>query len=159
MADIRSLPSSLLSSLIRPLVRGGFSLAAIKEARVQLGITNPLREIERVVRAIKAQVGKEPALRAARANRIIDPALFAPPLGNLSKKFLYQVAIDVRDPLTGEVNTRTVSVLSSRRLRKDTALRQAVERITTIRPGRTTDIVEDEDIVGAELEAVLDRDL
>lgn len=159
MADIRHFPTQVLASILRPLIVNKFSLEAIKAARIGLGITNPLRELERVYRAVKSQIGKELELRRARADRVIDPSLFASPVGTLSKKFLYVVELTVRDSESGELETRHVSILNSRRLTKQTAIRQAIERISAVRPGDASrvvdpDTVEDADVVGA-----LDRDL
>ena len=159
MADSLRLSASLLAKIVKPLIEAKIPLASLRGLRASLGLANPVRELEHVYRTVKAQVAALPGLQHAAPGRVIPPALFTPSLGALSKKFMYGVTVTLRDPGTGEVSTQTISILSSRRLTKNTAVSQAIERLVNP-PLRARDYgIRSDDVLGAEVDFALDRDL
>lgn len=159
MASIARLPVTVLASILRPLIIQKIPLSSVRTIRGALGITNPLRELTHVYRVVKAQLGKMEQLKEAPSDRVINPGLFVPSLGSLSKKFMYVVNLVVNYPGLGISQTETVSILSSRRMTKKTALTRAIDRYLNPPPESMKCPGPGGAVIDGDVIAAVDRDL
>ena len=158
MAEITRLNPLQLSRLVRDLIQVGRTSRQIVPVIKDLGFTNPVREIQRVVRTITAQEKARGLLQKINPSRVIPPELFTPSLLNLSQKFGYTIRFEYVDPLTGERKFQHITVLSSRRLTPQTAIQRATDVLTAQLPIKRTPTVPEENILNSELVSAEERE-
>jgi hypothetical protein len=157
MAEITRLTPLQLSSFIRPLIQAGRLPRMITRIVRDLGFSNPVRQIQQVIKTLTAQERLRGALSGLNPSRVIPPNLFTPSLLKLSQPFGYVIQVEFINPLTGQREFQHVTVLSSRRLTPKTALERATEMFTVSFPAKRTPTVAEENVLSLELISAEER--